>query len=162
MVQIHLNSSNRFYYPFKSQAAEQGVRMLEHIQVNRVLTSHNKVAAVETDRGTIKCEYFVNCAGFWARSLGKKTQPLVKVPVQAVEHYYLHTKPVKDIDPQMPVIRDLDGHVYMREKGGCILAGGFEPLAKPVFEDGALPISVEESQLEVDWDHFAPMLEQMV
>ncbi|XP_046657941.1 pyruvate dehydrogenase phosphatase regulatory subunit, mitochondrial-like [Daphnia pulicaria] len=143
-------------------AAAKGVRMFEHIQVNRVLTSQNKVAAVETDRGTIKCDFFVNCAGFWARSLGKKTEPLVKVPVQAVEHYYLHTKPVKDIDENMPVVRDLDGHVYFRVQNGCVLAGGFEPLAKPVFEDGALPLSVEDSRLEVDWDHFAPMLEQMV
>ena len=62
----------------------------------------------------------------------------------------------------MPVIRDLDGHVYIREKDGRFLAGGFEPLAKPVFEDGSLPISVDESRLEVDWDHFAPMLQQMV
>lgn len=61
-------------------AAEQGVRLFEGIQVNRVLTSQNRVAAVETDRGTIKCDFFVNCAGFWARSLGKKTQPQVKVP----------------------------------------------------------------------------------
>ena len=171
-----------------SLASQRGVRLYEHIHVHRVLTNQNRVAAVETDRGnnqrlqmikldlifyfdyfkgTIRCDYFVNCAGFWARSLGKKTQPMVKVPVQAVEHYYLHTKPSNDsehpaADPEMPVIRDLDGHIYIREKDGRFLAGGFEPLAKPVFEDGSLPVSVDESQLEVDWDHFAPMLQQMV
>ena len=144
-------------------AVAQGVRMFERIQVNRVLTNSNhQVAAVETDRGTIRCDYFVNCAGFWARALGKKTQPLVKVPVQAVEHYYLHTKPVEGMDLNMPVIRDLDGHTYIREKNGGFLAGGFEAQAKPVFEDGALPVSLSESQLEVDWDHFAPLLEQML
>jgi len=74
--------------------------------------------------GTIKCDYFINCAGFWARSLGKKTQPVVKVPVQAVEHQYLHTKKVAGIDEHMPVIRDLDGRTYIRVKDGCYLAGG--------------------------------------
>jgi len=62
-------------------AAGMGVQMFEGIQVNRILTNQNRVAAVETDRGTIKCDYFVNCAGFWARSLGKKTQPSVKVDI---------------------------------------------------------------------------------
>ena len=143
-------------------ATSQGVKIFENIQVHRVLTSQNQVSAVETDRGTIKCTYFVNCAGFWARSLGKKTLPLVKVPVQAVEHYYLHTKKVEGIDEDMPVVRDLDGHVYIRVKDGCYLSGGFEPIAKPVFEDGSLPLTFEESTLEVDWDHFAPMLNQTI
>ena len=79
-------------------ASNLGVRMYEGTQVNRVTTCLDspspRVDTVETDRGVIKCDYFINCGGFWARSLGKKTQPPVKVPVQAVEHYYLHTKKV--------------------------------------------------------------------
>lgn len=39
----------------------------------------------------------------------------------------------------MPVIRDLDGYIYFRENNGRLLAGGFEPVAKPAFEDGAIP-----------------------
>lgn len=38
-----------------------------------------------------------------------------------------------------PVIRDLDGYVYFRENNGRLLAGGFEPVAKPAFEDGVIP-----------------------
>lgn len=56
-----------------------------------------------------------------------------------MEHYYLHTKPVSGLDPMTPVIRDLDGYIYFRENNGCILAGGFEPVAKPAFEDGSIP-----------------------
>lgn len=66
-----------------------------------------------------------------------------------MEHYYLHTKPVEGLDPEMPVIRDLDGQIYIRYKNGGFMAGGFELFAKPVFEDGSLPLSVDESQLEV-------------
>lgn len=33
------------------------------------------------------------------------------------------------------VIRDPDGYIYLRERDGCILAGGFEPVAKPVYEE---------------------------
>ena len=37
------------------------------------------------------------------------------------------------------VIHDPDGHIYIRENGGCLLAGGFEVKAKPAFDDGNLP-----------------------
>lgn len=33
------------------------------------------------------------------------------------------------------VVRDPDGYIYLRERDGCILAGGFEPVAKPVYEE---------------------------
>lgn len=37
------------------------------------------------------------------------------------------------------VVRDQDGHIYFRELNGCILAGGFEPEAKPAFESMKCP-----------------------
>jgi hypothetical protein len=51
------------------------------------------------------------------------------------------------------VIRDYDGYVYLREWSGGILAGGFEPEAKPVFHDG-IPENFEFQLLPEDWDHF--------
>lgn len=39
---------------------------------------------------------------------------------------------------------------------------GFDAVAKPVFEDGLLPLTFDEGTLEPDWDHFSPMLEQMI
>lgn len=38
--------------------------------------------AVETTRGTVECKHFVNCAGFWARNVGKLSEPYVKVSSQ--------------------------------------------------------------------------------
>lgn len=39
----------------------------------------------------------------------------------------------------LAVVRDQDGYIYFRENNGRILAGGFEPVAKPAFEDGRIP-----------------------
>jgi pyruvate dehydrogenase phosphatase regulatory subunit len=39
----------------------------------------------------------------------------------------------------LTVVRDLDGYIYFRENEGSLLAGGFEPVAKPAFEDGTIP-----------------------
>ena len=51
------------------------------------------------------------------------------------------------------VMRDYDGGVYLREWSGGILAGGFEPKAKPVFHD-KIPDSFEFQLIPEDWDHF--------
>ena len=45
---------------------------------------------------------------------------------------------------------------------GCVLAGGFEPVAKPAFEDGSLPTSSKSRQLQVDWDHFFVLFEAIL
>jgi len=53
----------------------------------------------------------------------------------------------------LPTLRDLDGHVYIREWSGGIMAGGFEPISKPIFSDG-VPSPFEFQLLPEDWDHF--------
>lgn len=40
-----------------------GVQILERTTVQQVLVEKGHVTAVETDHGSISCEYFVNCAG---------------------------------------------------------------------------------------------------
>lgn len=108
-----------------------------------MIQTNGKVSRVETNLGHIDCEYFVNCAGFWARGVGQLSEPYVKVPLHAVEHYYLHTLPIPGLDPMTPVVRDQDGYIYFRENNGRLLAGGFEPVAKPAFEDGKIPGEIE-------------------
>lgn len=79
-----------------------GVTVIESCTVKKVNQEDGKVTSVDTDLGLIQCEYFVNCAGFWARGVGQLSEPFVKVPIHAVEHYYLHTKPIPGLDPLTP------------------------------------------------------------
>lgn len=37
--------------------------MYEGVEVNKILTHSGNVHGVETTRGTINCEYFINCGG---------------------------------------------------------------------------------------------------
>lgn len=145
-----------------AEAKKNGVKVFENCKVGKIYNQNGKVTAVETTRGKIECQHFINCTGFWARSVGKLSEPQVKVPLHPVEHYYLHTKPIEGLDPMTPVVRDLDGYIYFRENKGRILAGGFEPLAKPAFENGFIPENAEERYLPEDWDHFHILLEQML
>lgn len=121
------------------EAQKMGVRIVENCTLTGVRQAGGRVSAVDTTKGSTRCEYFVNCGGFWARNIGQLSKPCVKVPLHAVEHYYLHTKSIDGLDPMTPVVRDLDGQIYIRESKGRILGGGFELKAKPAFRDGAIP-----------------------
>ncbi|XP_046549840.1 pyruvate dehydrogenase phosphatase regulatory subunit, mitochondrial-like [Haliotis rubra] len=142
-------------------AKQKGVKVMEGVQLDRILTKNDRVYAVETSLGTINCEYFVNCGGQWAREIGKKSSPEVKVPLHSCEHYYIVTKPIEGVPSNMPVIRDYDGYCYFPEWNGGVLAGGFEPVAKPVFTHG-IPDKFEFQLLPEDWDHFQVLLDEIL
>lgn len=122
-----------------SEAQRLGVTVVEHCPIRGIAQENRKVVGVETDQGNVECSYFVNCAGFWARNIGELSEPTVKVPIQAVEHYYLHTKTIDNLNREMPIVRDMDKNLYVREINGRILAGGFETRAKPAYDDGVIP-----------------------
>ena len=152
------------------------MQVIEHCTVNSIKQEDGKVRAVETSKGLVECEYFVNSAGikdiqsdvvltsvflgFWSRHVGEMSSPPVAVPIHPCEHYHLHTKPVPDLPPDTPVVRDPDGFVYFRENEGRFLAGGFEPKAKPAYMDDELP--EKRAELTEDWDHFHLLLENLL
>ena len=57
----------------------------------------------------------------------------------------------------LPVVRDHCGRIGFREWSGGILAGGFEPWAKPCFQDG-IPKPFEFQLLPEDWDQFRKLI----
>ena len=60
---------------------------------------------------------------------------------------------IDQVDSMLPVLRDQDGYIYVREWSGGIMAGGFEPISKPIFSDG-VPSPFEFQLLPEDIDHF--------
>jgi len=63
-----------------------GARIFENTEVVGINKENGHVTGVVTDKGEIKAEIVVNCAGLWGRQLGKLAG--VNVPLQAAEHYY--------------------------------------------------------------------------
>ena len=140
-----------------ARGARQGATILENVAVT-ASARERRVAGVSTDRGDIACEVVVNCAGMWAREVGRMAG--VAVPLHASEHFYIVTEPMAGVTPDLPVLRDTDGYIYVREEvGGLLLMGGFEPVAKPWGMDG-IPADFAFSLLPEDWDHFQVLMEQ--
>jgi 4-methylaminobutanoate oxidase (formaldehyde-forming) len=128
-----------------------GARLMEGVKVTGVDVVNGAVAGVETSAGPIATEILVNCAGMWARELGRMSG--VTIPLHACEHMYIVTQPIAGVKPDLPVLRDPDGHIYVKEEVGGILMGGFDPWAKPWGAAG-IPEGFAFGTLKEDWDKF--------
>jgi heterotetrameric sarcosine oxidase gamma subunit len=137
-------------------ARQHGVRIVEGCKVTGVTKAHGRVSGVETEMGAIRAEVVVNCAGMWGRAVGRMAG--VSVPLHACEHFYVLTEPMPEVPPDLPVLRDPDGCIYVKEDAGKLLVGAFEPVAKPWGMSG-IPDDFEFGELPEDWDHFMPILE---
>ncbi|RMB93366.1 hypothetical protein DUI87_30060 [Hirundo rustica rustica] len=114
-------------------ATARGATIIENcpvtgIQVRTDDFGVKRVHAVETAHGTIQTPCVVNCAGVWARALGRLAG--VHVPLVAMHHAYVVTERIEGIQ-NMPNVRDHDASVYLRLQGDALSVGGYE--SNPIF-----------------------------
>ena len=87
---------------------------------------------METEKGTIKCQYFVNAAGIWAHEIGRMSEPPVKIPIWPAEHFFMTFEHIKELEGKnLPSVRDYDSQVYVRQHGSSFMMGAFESQARP-------------------------------
>jgi 4-methylaminobutanoate oxidase (formaldehyde-forming) len=138
-------------------AKEQGANFIEHCSVKKILIQNKQIVGVETDQGKIDCEYIVLASGMWSRQIAADVN--VSVPLYPDEHFYILTEPVDKLDKNLPVLRDYNNCLYIKEDAGKLLVGVFEPNAKPAFMDTKrVPDDFSFAELPEDFDHFEPYL----
>ena len=141
-------------------ARNLGVRILEGVTVERVITTQGsvleRVTGVRTSAGDIECEFVVNCAGMWARQLGERNG--VVIPNQAAEHYYLITDTIDGLTPDHPVFEDPGSFGYYREEGGGMMVGIFEPEAA-AWQLHGIPDDASFTSIPFDMERMAPFVE---
>ncbi|MBW2409054.1 MAG: GcvT family protein, partial [Deltaproteobacteria bacterium] len=133
-----------------------GAKVLEKVKVTGIKTDKGAICGVSTDQGDIKCEYVVNCAGIWGRSIGKMVN--VSVPLHAAEHMHAVTMPIEGLKKHFPTVRDFDGETYFKSEADGILLGGFEAVSKPWGMKG-IPDEFMFTELNQDWDQFQPFMD---
>ncbi len=132
-------------------ARQQGVNIFENMGVQRIERLRTGEYRVEIAEHSIRCQTLVLACGLWTRDLA--AQLGARVPLYAAEHFYVVTEPMAAITPNLPVLRDTDGHVYVKEDAGKWLVGAFEPWGKPLRMD-QLPGNTPFIELPEDWEHF--------
>ncbi|KIN75257.1 Glycine cleavage T-protein (Aminomethyl transferase) [Sulfitobacter noctilucae] len=144
-------------------ARQRGGLVLERTKVTGVTREGRRITGVDWtqesgESGHIACEMVVNCAGMWGHEVGRMLG--VNVPLQACEHFYIVSEPIKGLT-QLPVLRVPDECAYYKEDAGKMMLGAFEPRSKPWALNG-IPDGFEFDQLPEDFDHFEPILEAAV
>ncbi len=136
-----------------------GVQIFEKSPVKKILVKNKRICGVKTSQGKIDCEYAVLATGMWSRQIGEDIG--VSVPLYPNEHFYVITEPMKDLPKDLPVLRDYNACLYLKEDAGKMLVGIFEPNAKPAFKDsGRVPDNFSFGEFPDDFDHFEPYLEK--
>ena len=147
-----------------TQSLAKGARMagaliFEEAPVLSIETKAGKVVAVITPEGRIECEKVVACCGQWTREVAQSVG--VNVPLVSVQHQYMITEAIEGITADLPTLRDPDRLTYFKEEVGGLVMGGYEPNPNPWAVDG-IPQGFHFTLLESDWNHFEPMMLQVV
>ncbi len=142
-------------------ARNRGAKIFEGVKVTAIPARDGAVAGVTWEAkdgaaGTIAAEIVVNCAGQWAKAVGRLCG--VTVPLHSAEHYYIVTGAIPGVARDLPTLRDPDGYIYFKEEVGGLVMGGFEPDATPWGMDG-IPEPFEFQLLPDNWEAFEILME---
>ncbi|MEO9516152.1 MAG: FAD-dependent oxidoreductase [Paracoccaceae bacterium] len=90
---------------------------------------------VKTGKGEIRCEYVVNCAGYYAQRVGEMFKPFGgrTVPMVVMSHQYFLTEPIPELEAwtkengkKVAMIRDVDTSYYLRQEKTGLNLGPYE------------------------------------
>ena len=139
-------------------ARNEGVKIFQNSPVQKILVKNGRVYGVKLNDRVIECEYVVLAAGMWSRQIGEDIG--VSIPLYPAEHFYAITEPVKNLPKDIPVLRDFDDSLYLKEDAGKMLIGIFEGKSIPAFTKTArVPEDFSFGEFPENFEHFEPYLE---
>ncbi len=138
-------------------ARNEGVKIFEKSPVKKIIKKKGRVCGVVVNNQTIECEYVVLATGMWSRQIGEDTG--FSVPLYPAEHFYIITEPMNDLPKDIPVLRDFDDSLYLKEDAGKMLVGIFEGKSIPAFnKTNRVPEDFSFGEFPENFDHFEPYL----
>ncbi|MXN64430.1 FAD-dependent oxidoreductase [Stappia sp. GBMRC 2046] len=142
-----------------SAARKAGVKIRQGIKVEGFEVDEGRITKVQTNGGDYSADVVVLAAGMWSRELGAKLG--IRVPACAVEHQYIVTEPLPDVElvRNLPTLRDPERLVYYKpDAGGRLVIGGYEEGTLPFGENG-IPGEFARQLLPDNLDRFGPLAE---
>jgi glycine cleavage system aminomethyltransferase T/glycine/D-amino acid oxidase-like deaminating enzyme len=119
-------------------ARANGVKIEEGVCVEQIVMDGRRAVGVTTGAGNIACDILVNCAGLWAKRVGRLAG--VELATAVVEHQYFLTEKKLQFDAGLTTLRDPDSNFYLKPDTGAFAIGGWED-GTPGFYRGMPPWS---------------------
>ena len=130
-------------------ARQQGAKIEEGVCVEQIVLEGRRVVGVVTGAGHIGCETLVNCAGLWAKRVGRLAG--VDLATSVVEHQYFLTEKKLKLDVGLTTLRDPDKNFYLKPDTGAFAIGGWED-GTSGFHRGLPPWSFARELLPANMD----------
>ena len=121
-------------YAFAKSAKIHGAKYYTNTVVKDTKQKNDGTWDVITNQGNINTEIVINAGGLWAREVGHLAG--INLPVQPMEHHYLITDSIPEIEAlpegkRLPVGTDFEGNIYFRQEGKGMLLGTYESKSTP-------------------------------
>lgn len=130
------------------KAAEQaGTVSLAGVRAIKFVMENGRIVAVHTPAGAIRTRTVVDAAGAWVRSVSRLAG--VDLPVLPVRHQLAITEPIPGVEATHPIVRIVDGAVYVRPRRAGLMWGGFE--SEPEVVSPTLPSDFRIEQMRLDF-----------
>ena len=139
-------------------AKKEGAQIFEKSPVEKIIKKDGRVAGVIVNGKTIECEYIVLATGMWSRQIGEDMG--LSIPLYPAEHFYVITEGINELPKDIPVLRDFDDSLYLKEDAGKMLIGIFEGKSIPAFnKTNRVPNDFSFGEFPENFEHFEPYLE---
>ncbi|MAJ22910.1 MAG: sarcosine dehydrogenase [Candidatus Pelagibacter sp. TMED64] len=138
-------------------ARKEGVKIFQNTPAKKILTKNGRINGIELKDQIIECDYVVLATGMWSRQIGEDMG--VSIPLYPAEHFYIITEAIKDLPKNIPVLRDFDDSLYLKEDAGKMLIGIFEGKSIPAFnKNNRVPENFSFGEFPENFEHFEPYL----
>jgi glycine cleavage system aminomethyltransferase T/glycine/D-amino acid oxidase-like deaminating enzyme len=151
----------------RERAIERGaLTVVPNVEVTGMRVDDGRIAAVETDQGTIEAETVVVACGVWSPKIARMAG--AHIPLTPAVHQMISVGPCEVLadrpgEISFPIVRDMDTFCYERQHGSDMEVGSYAH--RPILWDPEDIPSIEQSKLsptEMPFteDDFDPQLEQ--
>lgn len=110
-----------------ARAKAAGVSFIGETTLTGVRIERGRVVGVSTDRGDIRCERVVLCAGIWGPLVGEIAG--YRVPIQPCAHPYVRSAPLPQlsglVEIEQPLWRHQDHSMYLWQDGPRLGVGNY-------------------------------------
>lgn len=140
-------------------ARNYGAELNLHTQVTGIKQKPSGEWLVSTDKGDISCEHIVNAAGLWAPEVSRMAGiEIPSIPIAHTHILYEKIAAVENRDTMLPLIRDPDKSIYLRQEMDSLILGMYEANGQQWKKHG-VPWDYAQQELEPDIDNIADCIE---
>ncbi len=136
-------------------ARQHGTEINLHTMVSAIEQTKSGEWLVKTDKGDITCECVVNAAGLWAPEVSKMVG--VEIPSIAITHTHILYETINAIaeaDTMLPLIRDPDKSIYLRQEMDSLILGMYEANGQQWKKHG-VPWDYAQEEINPDIDNIS-------